>query len=173
MLKRFAIVVAISTLGAGVAFAERAPGGAMDSPSGMESPRGMEPPRRMDSKGRGSTAGSTASEAVQPLDMIPPGVISLSTWQDKNIYDPAENKIGEIKDILIDRSGRIQAVIVSLGGFMSIGGKDVAIPFGAVSSTQRNNKTWLTMNATKDSLKNAKSYRFDRSNGNWTLSQVD
>jgi sporulation protein YlmC with PRC-barrel domain len=152
MLKPFAIAVAISALTAGAGYAERATTGGMD--------------------GR-TTMGTTNYEAVRPLDSIPAGTMALSNWQDKNVYDPAENKIGEVKDLLVDKTGNIQAIIISVGGFLGMGEKDVAVPFAAVYPSQRSNKTWLTMNATKDTLKGAAGYRYDRSNGNWTVSRMD
>jgi len=36
-------------------------------------------------------------------------------------------------------------------------------------ATERNNKWWLTMNATKDELKKATGFRFDKNKGLWTL----
>jgi sporulation protein YlmC with PRC-barrel domain len=154
MLKPFAIAIAISAFAAGAGYAERATTGTMDS-TGMDSR---------------ATTGAMNYEAARPLDSIPAGTMALSNWQDKNVYDPAENKIGDIKDLLVDKTGKIEAIIVSVGGFLGIGEKDVAVPFNAVYPSQRNNK--LTMNATKDTLKSAAGYRYDHSNGNWTVGRM-
>jgi hypothetical protein len=48
---------------------------------------------------------------------------------------------------------------------------DVAVALDAVNVTGRNNKTWLTMNTTKNALKSATGFKFDKSQGMWTLSQ--
>jgi sporulation protein YlmC with PRC-barrel domain len=42
--------------------------------------------------------------------------------------DSADNqKIGTIKDILFDKSGKIEAYVVSVGGFLGVGSKEVAV----------------------------------------------
>ena len=69
----------------------------------------------------------------------------------------------------MDRSGKISAAIISVGGFLGIGQKDVAVAFSDIKAAERNNKWWLTINATKDELKNATGFRFDKNKGLWTL----
>lgn len=46
--------------------------------------------------------------------------------------------IGDINDIVIDRSGQIAAVVVGVGGFLGIGEKNVAVPFRALEINQNN-----------------------------------
>ena len=38
-------------------------------------------------------------------------------------------RIGSIDDILVDRDGRIRAVVIGVGGFLGIGEKNVAVPY--------------------------------------------
>src|SRR5215831_13535036 len=48
------------------------------------------------------------------------------------------------------------------------GEKDVAVPFDAVQvTTKDNNKYYLVMNATKDALKSAKGFKYDRNAMTW------
>jgi hypothetical protein len=81
--------------------------------------------------------------------------------------------LGEIKDMLLDREGKVQAVIVSVGGFLGMGEKDVAVAFDAVTPTQRENKFWLAMNVNKDQLRAAPGFRYDRSKQAWTVASRD
>jgi sporulation protein YlmC with PRC-barrel domain len=37
--------------------------------------------------------------------------------------------IGDVNDVLMDRSGKAVAVLIGVGGFLGIGEKDVAVPF--------------------------------------------
>jgi sporulation protein YlmC with PRC-barrel domain len=105
------------------------------------------------------------------LTTMPSNALLISNLYDRNVYDTSENKLGEIKDIVLDRTGTVSAVIVSVGGFLGMGEKDVAVAFDAVHVTQRNNKTWLTINTTKDALKGATGFKFDKSQGLWMLGQ--
>jgi hypothetical protein len=51
---------------------------------------------------------------------------------------------------------------------LGAGEKDVAVPFNAVQFTNKNNNKWyLVMNATKDALKDAKGFKYDRSAMKW------
>ncbi|MFO1125156.1 MAG: PRC-barrel domain-containing protein [Methylocystis sp.] len=103
------------------------------------------------------------------LTTLPQNALLVSNIHEQNVYDPQENKIGEVKDLMLDRSGKVTAAIISVGGFLGIGEKDVAVAFDEIKATERDNKTWLTMNATKDELKNAAGFRFDKNRGLWTV----
>lgn len=48
------------------------------------------------------------------------------------VYGPNQKKVGSIKDILMDHDGNAQVIVVSVGGFLGIGSKDVAVPFKAM-----------------------------------------
>lgn len=46
-----------------------------------------------------------------------------------DVYGSDNQKIGDIRDILVDRNGEAKAVVIGVGGFLGIGEKDVAVPF--------------------------------------------
>jgi sporulation protein YlmC with PRC-barrel domain len=99
---------------------------------------------------------------------LPAESVTVTHWYKQNIYDPSDNKIGEIMDVLVDRDGKVSALIVGVGGFLGMGEKDVAVPFDAVKATTKdNNKYYLVMNSTKDALKSAKGFKYDRSAMTW------
>ena len=101
--------------------------------------------------------------AAQIMSSIPANNETITHWYKQNVYDPQDNKIGEIMDVLVDQSGKVTALIVGVGGFLGAGEKDVAVPFNAVQVTNKNNNKWyLVMNSTKDPLKNAKGLKYDR-----------
>jgi sporulation protein YlmC with PRC-barrel domain len=109
-----------------------------------------------------------AGPPVQVLTSLPANSSSINQWYKQNVYDPSDNKIGEIQDVLIDREGKATAFIIGVGGFLGIGEKDVAVPFNAVRMTTKgDNKHYLVMNTTKDAVKDAKGYKYDRSNMAW------
>jgi sporulation protein YlmC with PRC-barrel domain len=98
---------------------------------------------------------------------LPSEALTVTDWYKQNVYDPNENKIGEIKDVLVDKTGNIVALIVAVGGFLGAGEKDVAVPFEAVHSTMKDKKWWLVMNTTKDSLKSAPGFKYDSTATTW------
>jgi len=47
-----------------------------------------------------------------------------------NVYDPAGNKIGDIKRLMIEKvSGRISYAVMSFGGFLGMGKEEYTIPW--------------------------------------------
>ncbi|HEY5795444.1 MAG TPA: PRC-barrel domain-containing protein [Bosea sp. (in: a-proteobacteria)] len=50
-----------------------------------------------------------------------------------DVYGPDNKKVGDITEVLFDKTGKIEMVTVGVGGFLGIGSKDVAIPFEQVS----------------------------------------
>jgi sporulation protein YlmC with PRC-barrel domain len=106
--------------------------------------------------------------AAQIMSSIPSDSVTITHWYKQNVYDPNDSKIGEIMDVLVDREGKATALIVGVGGFLGMGEKDVAVPFNAVQVTNKNNNKWyLVMNASKDTLKNAKGFKYDRNAMTW------
>jgi sporulation protein YlmC with PRC-barrel domain len=99
---------------------------------------------------------------------IPANSYTVTDWYKQNVYDPKDAKIGEIMDVLVDKSGRVTALIVGVGGFLGAGEKDVAVPFDAVRVTTKNNNKWyLVMNATKNELKSARGFTYDKETTTW------
>ena len=110
----------------------------------------------------------TPGPAAQIHTTLPADSVTVTHWYKQNVYDPADNKIGEIMDVLVDRDGKVTALIVGVGGFLGMGEKDVAVPFNLVRATTKdNNKYYLVMNSTKDSLKSAKGFKYDRNAMTW------
>jgi sporulation protein YlmC with PRC-barrel domain len=106
--------------------------------------------------------------AAQIMSSIPANSETITHWYKRNVYDPQDGKIGEVMDVLVDREGKATALIIGVGGFLGAGEKDVAVPFNAVQVTNKNSDKWyLIMNATKDALKNAKGFKYDRSEMKW------
>ena len=103
-----------------------------------------------------------------------------------NVYNQGNEKIGEIKDILLAKSGKADKVILSVGGFLGIGEHYVAVPFdqikwvdepvrsasgdtrtttgAATTSTRNANEKWYpdhaVYNATKDQLKAMPEFKY-------------
>jgi sporulation protein YlmC with PRC-barrel domain len=102
------------------------------------------------------------------LASIPANAMTVTHWYKQSVYDPSDSKIGEIMDVLVDRDGKVVALIVGVGGFLGMGEKDIAVPFKAVQfRTKDSNKWYPVMNTTKDALKNARGYKYDRSATTW------
>jgi sporulation protein YlmC with PRC-barrel domain len=77
------------------------------------------------------TAGGAVTETVTA------DKVSADTWRASKligvgIYGPDDQRVGEVNEVLVDRRGEVQAIVVGVGGFLGIGEKDVAVPFADV-----------------------------------------
>ncbi len=80
-------------------------------------------------------AGIIPQGAASPrgfLRDVPPGVFSADRLKGVEVIGLDINRIGEIEDVLVDRTGRVAAVVIGFGGFLGIGEKSVAVPFEAL-----------------------------------------
>jgi sporulation protein YlmC with PRC-barrel domain len=98
---------------------------------------------------------------------LPADSTTVTNYYKQNVYDPSDAKIGEITDVLVGKDGKVEAFIISVGGFLGIGEKDVAVPFSAIHGSEKNGKWYLTMNSTKDALMAAHGYKYDRARATW------
>lgn len=109
--------------------------------------------------------GATRSGAVS---VVPAQSMALSDWYKQSVYDNANNKIGDISDVLIDQQQKASLAVIGVGGFLGIGEKNVAVPFDSIKRSVRDGKVYLTMDANKDALKAAQGLRYDRVTNSWT-----
>ena len=110
---------------------------------------------------------TSAYAATMTMKAAPSESWTVTNYYKQAVYDPKEIKIGDIDDVLIDKSGKITGLVVGVGGFLGVGEKDVIVPFSAVKTTKKNDKWYLTMNTTKDDMKNAPGLTYDRNATRW------
>ena len=108
-----------------------------------------------------------AQQSSKILSTVPGQSVTVTDWYKQNVYDPSNSKIGDVKDVLLSSDGKVSALIIGVGGFLGMGEKDVAVPFEAIKHTTRDNKVYLTMDATKDELKAAPGLKYDRNTTTW------
>ncbi|MEF3367700.1 PRC-barrel domain-containing protein [Methylocystis sp. 9N] len=104
---------------------------------------------------------------VIPLDALPIYGSVVSAWYKQPVYDANEKKLGVIADMLFSADGSINAVMLDVGGFLGIGVKHVAVPVNKITITEKDKKSWLTLNTTKEILKKAVGYKFDKETRLW------
>jgi sporulation protein YlmC with PRC-barrel domain len=114
-----------------------------------------------------STAALAQTAGPTQAFITSPAGTTVTNFYKQNVYDQSDAKIGTVDDLLIDQQGRITAVLVGVGGFLGIGEKDVAIPFSALHASEKDNKWYLVLNTTKDALKAAPGFKYDRTKTTW------
>jgi sporulation protein YlmC with PRC-barrel domain len=117
----------------------------------------------------GTKTMESEAKSTEKMVAVPSDAVSVNDYYKQNVYDSANNTIGEVSDVLFDKNGRVQAVILSVGGFLGLGGKYVAVPFNALQVTEKNGKRYLVMDTTKEALNSAPGYQYDKTTGKWVL----
>ena len=85
-----------------------------------------------DSTRTNAAATPAPTGSASPLYEMKAGQWRATKLTGINVYDPGNNKIGDINELIIGRDGRVAAVVVGVGGFLGIGEHNSAIPFDQV-----------------------------------------
>jgi sporulation protein YlmC with PRC-barrel domain len=109
----------------------------------------------------------TPAFAAETMSTLPSDSWTITNYYKQDVYDKAQNNVGKIDDVLIDKSGKITTLMVGVGGFLGVDEKDVALPFTAVQAEKKNNKWYLTVDETKEALKSAAGFKYDSSTTTW------
>jgi sporulation protein YlmC with PRC-barrel domain len=105
----------------------------------------------------GAPTPNTSVAMASAGGIIQPSQIRASKMIGSTVYDVQNRDIGTVKDVILDRNGRVASVVVDVGAFLGMGGKDVAVRLSQIKSD--NNR--LTLDLTKDQLERAQSYQLE------------
>ena len=101
-------------------------------------------------------AAGQSQETIQPDQMLASKMIG------SRVYDLQNRNIGKVRDLIVDRDGKIDEVIVDVGTFLRMGGKRVPVQLSDFKTG--NNR--LTLDVTKEQLQQMADYWVrDRSTG--------
>lgn len=80
-----------------------------------------------------------------------------------NVTNQKDETVGEISDLAI-KNHEVDALILSVGGFLGMGERYVAVSPSSVSVRydSKNNKWLASMNTTKDALKSAPEFKYPK-----------
>lgn len=82
-----------------------------------------------------STSSSAASSTMSSgnwMTQEKAGQWRASKIEGLNVYNSNNEKIGDISELLVDQTGKIEAVVIGVGGFLGLGEHDVAVPFDQI-----------------------------------------
>jgi hypothetical protein len=90
----------------------------------------------------------------------PEGQWLASLFFGQAVINDAGETIGDINDLLFDKSGRISTAVIGVGGFLGIGEKSIAIPFTSLAFTaDAKGKRVIALAMSKESLQAAPSFQ--------------
>ena len=89
-----------------------------------------------------------------------PALMGADTLIGDDVYNREDEKLGDIKEIMIDmRSGRVAYAVLSFGGFLGMGDKLFAVPWHALKLDTLNKR--FTLNIEKKRLELAPGFDKD------------
>jgi sporulation protein YlmC with PRC-barrel domain len=81
-----------------------------------------------------------------------------NVWN-KSVYNAAGKSIGDLKDVLIDKDGKVVAIVVGVGGFLGLGEKDVAVDYNYLKNNGGISDKRITIGMTEQQLREAPTFR--------------
>jgi sporulation protein YlmC with PRC-barrel domain len=85
-----------------------------------------------------------------------------SNFKGTDVIGADGKKIGDVNDVLFDKDGKILAYVVSVGGFLGLGSKDIALEPSAfqvvAGDKSKNEPDKLRLSMTQDQLKQAANF---------------
>jgi len=157
MLKKLALISAVSTFAVGTALAQApSPPAAQPSPPAATetAPKANTAPKA-DMKAATGTTGSAQFVSSQKPDQF-----LASKFKGTDVIGAENEKIGDISDVLFNKDGKIEAYVVSVGGFLGMGAKEVAMAPSSfeVQKDANDSSPKLKVSMTKDQLKQAANF---------------
>lgn len=75
------------------------------------------------------------------------------------VFNPQGESVGKISHLLIDSDQRVGGVILSVGGFLGLGGKSVAVPWEQIHLENKGGKDLAIVNLTTEQLTDAPEFK--------------
>ena len=88
------------------------------------------------------------------------GQLRASQLIGSTVYDVQNQNIGSVKDIVLGREGKVSAVVIDVGAFLGVGGKNVAVGLNDLKTTNDR----LTLAQSKSQLQSAQPYHLTNDN---------
>jgi sporulation protein YlmC with PRC-barrel domain len=85
---------------------------------------------------------------------------------DKSVYNAAGKSIGELKDVLIDKNGKVAGLVIGVGGFLGLGEKNVAVDYDTLQKNGGITPNRVTLGMTEQDLRNAPAFQRSGSSSN-------
>jgi hypothetical protein len=80
----------------------------------------------------------------------------------RDVRGPAEEDMGRIVDVIVDRQGTVRAAVIDFGGFLGVGSRKIVVDWNALHFGRVANKgDSVTLDLTKEQVMAAPEYKED------------
>jgi hypothetical protein len=145
------IALALATLAVAAAWAQN---------DGGQGDRNPPPAQQPD------TAAPAAPAA--PKEAAPPPSVTIIGARDahgvlgRDVRSSADEDMGHIVDVIVDRAGTVRAAVIDFGGFLGVGSRKIVVDWNALHFGRVTSKSdSITLELTKDQVSAAPEYKED------------
>lgn len=89
------------------------------------------------------------------MDAVPARGMQASNLIGAKVSTNSDKDVGPVDDLIIDENGQVVAVVVSVGGFLGMGEKHVAIGWDHVTKSATSDEHELRIDVTREDLRSA------------------
>ncbi len=106
--------------------------------------------------------------AAAPKEVAPPPSVTIIGAGDahgvlgRDVRSPAEEDMGRIVDVIVDRNSVVRAAVIDFGGFLGVGSRKIVVDWNALHFGRVTNKSdSITLELTKEQVSAAPEYKED------------
>ncbi len=103
-----------------------------------------------------------------PKESAPPPSVTIIGARDahgvlgRDVRSSADEDMGHIVDVIVDRAGTVRAAVIDFGGFLGVGSRKIVVDWNALHFGRVTNKSdSITLELTKDQVSAAPEYKED------------
>jgi hypothetical protein len=141
--------LAMATSAAGTSWAQNETGSPQAAPRPSASQTGAPP--------------ATAKEPAPPPSITIIGARDAHGVLGRDVRSAADENMGHILDIIVDRAGVVRAAVIDFGGFLGVGSRKIVVDWSALHFGRVANKSdSITLELTKEQVTAAPEYKEDK-----------
>ena len=104
-----------------------------------------------------------AQEPAPPPSMTIIGPKDAHGVLGRDVRSPANEDMGHIVDVIVDRTGTVRAAVIDFGGFLGVGSRKIVVDWNALHFGQiASNSDAITLELTKAQVSAAPEYKEDK-----------
>jgi PRC-barrel domain len=125
-----------------------------------------------DAAAQGDAKAPQASQEQQPVapkQPAPPPSVTIIEAKEahgvlgRHVRSPANEDMGHIVDVIVDRAGGVRAAVIDFGGFLGVGSRKIVVDWNALHFGRIAEKAdSITLELTKDQVTAAPEYKEDQ-----------
>jgi hypothetical protein len=103
-----------------------------------------------------------------PKESVPPPSVTIIGPREaqgvlgRDVRSAANEDMGHIVDVIVDRGGTVRAAVIDFGGFLGVGSRKIVVDWNALGFGRVANKSdSITLELTKDQVRAALEYKED------------